>query len=377
MRTVRLLSIPLLLGVAQAAHADAKVCKAGALVFGNATYPYKAGDKPNPSGQTVRQDPPLPWEGVAFQGDKVFTSGPQEIWGGPVAGAIKRLAGTEENVAKFADGPCADAHFGAIWGLAVLRDGTLVVADHLANAILTVTDAEKPTCKVTVLVGPKKPLAEANLATAGDTDGPAASAAVGKPAWPVVDGSGNIYFIDGATDKVKMIASDAAHTVSTLGQLRHAREVEPYHGMTLMDDKLYAVTSTLANGLVQEIDPATKKVRVVKDGGGATFAPLDSTHSPALGSITNDGSALLVFGRGYIWRMTTDGRVNVVAGAGWDIDFPKGYNPAGVYPSNQLHLYYKFSSAASGASTYMAWHNNAIYWRGVYSSPYVVKITCP
>src|SRR5262249_36776146 len=143
-------------------------------------------------------------------------------------------------------------------------------------------------------VGSKKPLPNVREVPGGDTDGPAATAAIAQPSWPVTDGSGNIYFVDGGSHKVKMVAADAAHTVSTVGTLRSEREVEPIHGMTMLNDKLYTVTATLANGLVQEVDPATKKVRTVKDAGGASFAPLDSSRSPALSAITNDGDALLV-----------------------------------------------------------------------------------
>jgi hypothetical protein len=378
MRIARLLSIPVLVAAAQTAHADSKACKAGALVFGDPNYVHKNGEDPNPVGQTVRQNPPLAWDGFAFAGDKVYTvSGlGQEIWGGPVAGGIKRLAGETQSLSKFAEGPCGEARFGYIWGLAVLRDGTVIAADNRANAILTITDIDKPTCKVAVLVGPKKALGDASSAPVGDTDGPAASAVIGRPGFPVVDGSGNIYFIDGAANKVKMIAADAAHTVSTLGQLRSGQGVEPYHGLTMLEDKLYAATSTVSNGIVQEVDPATKKVRTVKDGGGSSYPPIDANHSPALSAIANDGNNLLLFGRGYVWRMTPQGNVSLVAGSGWDLDYPKGYNPTGVYPTNAIKLYYEFSMGAAASNAYLVWNKDSIYWRGKKSGPYVVKIDC-
>jgi hypothetical protein len=371
-----ILSIPFVLCAASVAHADAKTCKAGALVFGDPNYVYKPGVAPNPAGQTVQQDPPLAWESLTFKGDTLYTSSNQEIWGGPASGAIKRLAGAEQSVASFAEGPCASARFGTIWGIALQRDGTLIVADHDANAILAVTDIDGPSCKVSVLVGSKKPQSTARNAPGGDTDGPAATAAISKPSWPVTDGSGNIYFIDGGAEKVKMIAADAAHTVSTIGQLKHGRDVEAHKGMTMLDDKLYTVTSTLANGVVEEVDPATKKVRVVKDGGAKEYPPMEQSRSPALSAITNDGNALLVFGRGYLWRMTKDGQLALLAGSGWELEFPKGYNPTGVYPANKLKLYYSFGMGLSGSNTYMTWNKNALYWRGKYNGAYVVKIDC-
>src|SRR5262249_53665449 len=153
-----------------------------------------------------------------------------------------------EGSPTFRDGPCSNARFGFLWGLAIMRDGTMVAADNRANALLSISDIDKPTCKVTTLVGPKKPVPDANNAPSGDTDGPGASAAIGKPGFPTLDSSGNVYFVDGATNKVKMMAADAAHTVSTIAQLRTGSGVEPYHGMTLLEDKLYTVTSTVSNG---------------------------------------------------------------------------------------------------------------------------------
>jgi len=379
MRT--LLALPLLLTVPVAAHADAKVCKAGALIYGNPSY--KGTDKPDPKGQAVRQDPPLEWrEFTIGKGQTFMVSGQaQELWGGDLNGQIKRIAGDGQGAqAKFADGPCAGAAFATLWGLTTLRDGSVVVADHAAHAIRVVSDPLGAACKVTTVVGPTAPFSVADMKapTAGDADGPAASAKIGAPGWPVTDSSGNIYFVDTAAGKVKVVAADAARTVSTLGTLTASNKILAVTGMTMLDDKLYAIGNSSNNSMVWEIDPETKKVKLLKDASGKGFPPL-TANAPSLSTIASDGNALLFSGQGYIWRMSKDGKVlTAVAGRGYALDYPAGYNPAGVYPTKDLFLAFRSGDALTGGnSSYLVWNDNAIYWRGRYYGSYVLKIGCP
>src|SRR5258706_237255 len=121
---IRSVACAVALVAASTAHADSRTCKAGALIFGNPTY--KGRDKPNPQGQTIRQDPPLDWQGFVFTKKKVFliSGASEELWGGDLAGAIKLIAGARQpNGGRFADGPCAQARFAGLRGLAVLGDG--------------------------------------------------------------------------------------------------------------------------------------------------------------------------------------------------------------------------------------------------------------
>src|SRR5262249_23919863 len=154
-----------------------------------------------------------------------------------------------------------------------------------------------------------------------------------------------IYFVDTAAGKVKAIANDAARTVSTLGVLTASNKILAHSGMTMLDDKLYAIGNSSNNGVVWEIDPETKKVKTIKDASGSGYPPL-SNHAPSLSSVASDGSALLVTGQGYIWRMTKDGKnVTAVAGRGYALDYPAGYNPAGVYPTKDLFLSFRSGDA--------------------------------
>jgi hypothetical protein len=381
MRTLRLALPLILLAASPAALADSKACKAGALVFGDPTY--TGTDKPNYKGQTVRQDPPLEWRSFALGKGKIFgVSGRvQEVWGGDVAGAIKRIAGENQvGTAKFGDGACGDALFIGIWGIATLRDGTLVVADHGAHAIRLVSDPLGPTCKVTTLVGPtdKFQQGEFKAAKPGDVDGAAKDAKIGGPSWPITDGSGNIYFVDQESAKVKMIGTDAARTVTTLAALKPDTKALAFPGMTMLDDKLYVIANTFTNGLVIEVDPEAKKLRVIKDAPDKGFPPL-SANAPSLTSIASDGTSLLLSGQGYIWRLSKDGKaISTLAGTGFGIEFPKKYNPAGVYPVKDLFLRFRNDDSSSGGtSTAMVWNDNALYWRGRDSGGYVIKIGCP
>ncbi len=377
MRTLPLL-LPVLLAAPAVARADAEACKAGALAFGNPVY--RGSDRPNPKGQTVRQDPPLEWRGLAFNKGNVFTmSGQgQELWGGDVAGAIKLIAGERQaGASRFADGPCNEARFTDVRGIAALRDGTVVLADWKAHAIRLVRDP-LGACTVETIVGAHAPFAETDFKAPapGDVDGAAKDAKIGGPAWLTVDGSGTIFFVDTAAKKVKEVGTDEARTVTTLATLDP--KLATYTGLTLLDDKLYVIGNSSGSSAIVEVDPATKKSRTIREGGDKLFPPL-SAHAPALSSITNDGTALLVTGQGYIWRVTKDGKgLTLVGGIGFELDYPKGYNPAGVYPLKQLFLRFRNDEAATaGTSTAMVWNSNVLYWRGKNDSAYVLKIGCP
>src|SRR5262249_23121599 len=155
-------------------------------------------------------------------------------------------------------------------------------ADHGAHAVRVVTDPQGAACTVKTIVGPSAPfsMTDPKAPTAGDVDGPAASAKIGSPGWPVVNSSGTIYFVDTAAGKVKAIANDAARTVSTLGVLTASNKILAHSGMTMLDDKLYAIGNSSNNGVVWEIDPETKKVKTIKDASGSGYPPL-SNHAPS------------------------------------------------------------------------------------------------
>jgi hypothetical protein len=384
MRRLRARLLPLLVFVPLTAlplvaQADAKSCKAGALIFGNPTY--EGNDKPNPVGQTVKQDPPLEWRGLAFVKGKVYTvsGGSQEIWGGDAAGVVKRLAGSQvPRASKFTDGRCADARFLHIRGITALKNGTLVVADTNAHAIRTIKDPDGPGCTVTTIVGPQAPFDDSSAKPPGpgDVDGDGKNAKIGQPEWVISDDAGNVFFIDSVAVKLKRIAADDTHTVSTVGSLK-LDKILGYNGLAILDKKIYVVGNTTTNGVVWEADPATQKIKVLKNTDYKGFPGLQNT-SPSITSIASDGTGLLLSGQGYIWRMTKDGKtVTKLAGQGYALQYPPKYNPAGVYPVADLALRFRTDDASSfGTSTFMVWNENALYFRGRHTGAYVLKIGC-
>jgi sugar lactone lactonase YvrE len=56
--------------------------------------------------------------------------------------------------------------------------------------------------------------------TVGEEDGPGSTARFGAPTSVAVDAAGNIYVVDGALYTIRRIANDAAHTVTTLAGTR-------------------------------------------------------------------------------------------------------------------------------------------------------------
>lgn len=113
-------------------------------------------------------------------------------------GASSVLAGGAE---AFADGVGAAASFHTPSGLAIDREGNLLVADTGNNAIRKIT----PAGLVSTLAGG---------AQAGFADGPGAQALFNGPVGVAVDLKGNVYVADSYNDRIRMIAPDGM--VSTL-----------------------------------------------------------------------------------------------------------------------------------------------------------------
>src|SRR5258708_1567073 len=181
----------------------------------------------------------------------------------------------------------------------------------------------------------------------------------------VTDPAGNAFFFDAGNRKLKKIAPDAAHTVTTLATLP-ANGPDSLTGLTRLGSMIYAVgNDTASSSYVLGFDTTSGMMTTVKQGAGDAFAPLDSSMSPTLMSIATDGQGLMVSGRGYIWYVTLGGAVHVIAGTGTQLDFPQGYDPKAPHPAGELALRYTLSDVVGdGASDFMAYKDGAIYWRG-------------
>jgi len=368
-----------LLVVPVAGHAQGRTCKTGGLFAGSPTYKATGEEKYPPGGIGLLDDPPLQWRTLDFAGKNLFTNTGQEIWVADLtAGKVRRIAGQENlGAPRFGDGACAKARFANIHDLAVLKDGSLVVADNAGHALLHVTDPLDPAkCAVAYLAGTRKATDQVSYIKYGDKDGPAAEAMIGLPEWPVVDDGGNVYFVDGATGKIKQLAVD--DSVTTIAQLPRDK-VQTFRGMTLIGDKLYTIGNSVAAGFVHEVDTHKGKVRQVLAATWEQMPEVGQNSAVSLSSITNDGKDLFISSSGYIWRLSPKGGKPVhVAGAGSPTEYPKTYDPEGKYAAKQLILRYRVGDQGNlGTNTAMTFHDGSLYWRGRSDSTFVLKIDCP
>jgi hypothetical protein len=365
------------LAVPSVAAAQVKACKGASIVFGNPEY--QGQDRPAPTGASVKEDPPLAWRTLTFVGKTVYTNTGQEVWAADlVTGKLRRIAGEQQKgVPRFNEGPCASARLGNIMGMAALPDGSLVAADHGAQAVVKIASPENPElCSVSYLAGTGKPLEAVNNVPPGDKDGAGAGAQLGGPQWPVADASGNVYFIDSKAVKLKMIEA-GGDTVTTVAPLPRDEGISGYRGLTLLKGKLYAVTNNLTTGFIVEIDLKGGTPKKILSAKGKHLPEIGENYTAAFSAITNDGKDLFVTGSGFIWRVTTAGKTSFVAGAGSPLEYPKGYRIDGQHTAKTIVLRYRVGDqTALGTNTALTYHDGALYFRGRNYASYVVKIEC-
>src|SRR5450432_3043019 len=206
-----------------------------------------------PAGQKLLADPPIRNEAIAVIGSKVFVETEYEIWSTDTSVAspiISRFAGNELTGTSVKAGvACKDTQFLVVRDMAAEPNGKLVVVDFVGGAVIEITDPAGPNCKSDWVAGTH--VATANPGSAyplsqGDKDGPGVSALFGGVGGGgginkvAVDPAGNIYLYDNGTGKFKMIATDAARTVSTIGQ-DPTFAGDNIMGIAFLNGKLYAV----------------------------------------------------------------------------------------------------------------------------------------
>jgi sugar lactone lactonase YvrE len=122
-------------------------------------------------------------------------------------GTVTTLAGTGE--AGYKDGPGTVAEFAGIYGVAVVGEGSVIVADEENHCIRKI--AADGT--VTTLAG-------SGIYMEGDKDGPGTEARFCYPDGVAVDGSeGNVIVADHGNNSIRKIAADG--TVTTLAGTGH------------------------------------------------------------------------------------------------------------------------------------------------------------
>jgi hypothetical protein len=367
-------------------------CSTGTVFAGNPTYDGSPGDRIAPGAPMKGPDKPFKWQNLTFVGSTLYSRDSGELWSVDTAAAnpvMNRVAGKNPTGGNYAftAGPCASARFGWIKGIAPMSDGSLLIVDGLANAILKVKNPTTPaSCTVEYYAGTKTPAPEftpGKSPNAGDKDGPGGEAKFGNAGPIVVDDAGNAYVYDFGGRKIKKVANDAAHTVSTLGGKKIDK---PYaiRSLARIGSKLYGIGDDSSIASVIEIDSATGAVRTILEGKGDAFPPMPSYKGATLHGLTTDGTGLIISGMGYVWYLTTAGKLTHIAGDGTtSMDFPRsGYDPKASQPAMKLELPGARTSTSPdmevGSMEFITYYKGAIYSRHNHGTgAWVERIACP
>jgi hypothetical protein len=354
------------------AHAQPTFTKAE-LFAGNPNY-----DEPKDrakEGQGLLDNPPLAWRSLLFVGDKLVTTVGQEIWYADLAAqkpVLKRLAGKEDLKGQsLQPGPAAQARFANIFGIALLPDGSLVGADQTANTIFQIKDPFGPAATVELLAGttqPQESVSPGRPSNVGDVDGPGAKARFALPQWPAVVGN-DIYFIDEGNAKLKKVAGDAAHTVTTVTKLPEG----VYYAMITLNDKLYTLANnTISEGFILEIEPTTGTIREVVRGRSSTF---ESRGSINVSGLATDGKGLFTTQSGQLLYVTLDGKIKSLAGTGEYFDYRGAYDPLKPQKADEVQLITTRRTMTAGSNVFLAYKDNAIYMSAQNKTPYIERLS--
>jgi len=130
----------------------------------------------------------------------------------PAEGAVSTVAG-KPGQEGYRDGPAADALFSSPGGVAVARDGSVVVSDTGNHRIRRIRDGV-----VITLAGAATARDDLGRETGGYRDGPALEARFRYPVGLAVDERGGVYVADAGNHKVRYLSPEGA--VTTVRSLR-------------------------------------------------------------------------------------------------------------------------------------------------------------
>lgn len=316
-------------------------CTTGSLFAGNPLYDTPS-DRP-PDGTGIRSDPPFPYRTVVFSNGQMITHDGREIWRANLSdGKLHKLAGTESDSQALVTGPCAGSRFANIFSLALASDGSLFVSDHTANAILKITDPLGSGCTVRHYAGTPVDIAPGDLdpghpPNVGNVDGPGAMAKFGLPERMAVDGDDNVYVWDHGNDAIRKIASDTDRTVSTFAP--DISDGGVLLSEVVLGGKLYVYGLASSDVFLTSVDLTTGAKHDLFRGSAEIFGggPIDF-H--IVGGIVTDGVGLILFYKGQLFYVSTDGTVlPALAGVyGQALDFSTGYDPLAPHDAADVEV---------------------------------------
>jgi DNA-binding beta-propeller fold protein YncE len=262
--------------------------------------------------------------------------------------------------------------------MAATTDGKLVVTDDIGGAVVELTDPAGPECQSHYVAGTHETFLDSDIpfgafsANEGDVVGKGADAKFAAVDKVTVDLGGNIYVSDFGNHKLKKIGTDGDRTVTTVATLGASDQV---FALAWLGGKLYASGTDGSDDFLLRVDPAkaTDNVEELFRERGH-FPDVDSSTQAVLTSLVTDGEALIVGGKGYIWRMDKDGEVlATLAGAGAALEFPSDFDPKVPHPAGE----WPFVMPGSG-DTWLMHAGGRIYWAaGIGVARTVVRFNCP
>lgn len=373
-------SVVSMASVARAAEAEAEkkpvYCSKVTLLAGNPTH-GEPQERPK-DGTGLLEDPPLPYRQVVFSKGQLISHTGSEIWRADLKDQkLHKVAGTEGGMA-LVSGPCAKARFGNIAHLAVASDGALYVSDQTANAILKVVDPLGAGCTVVRWAGAPKDvesLSPSSRPNAGNVDGPGDKAKLATPQRLALDGKDNLYFWDEDNNSIRKVSNDAAHTVSTFVS-KLTENSGALLSQTFLGGKLYVYGTDGSEVFLSAFDTEGKKTSVFK--GRADLFGYDSSSSKTLGGMTNDGSSLILFFNGQLFRVTPAGVISPIAGVeGNKTDPSSGYDFKAPHPGQKAELLFKNQNSTAGMSVFLGTDAaSKVYVSGRFANSYVLKLDC-
>ena len=374
-------------------------CTTGKLLAGDPLWTDSLeGEKP--AGQGLLDDPPVRNEAIAVIGTTMFVETEFDLWSFDMSKAepqIARIAGTEPSTYIQAGVPCKDTRFLVVRDMTATADGKLVLIDYVGGAIIEITDPAGPKCASHWVAGTHEKTDDPGQhypLSHGDHDGPGAEALFGgtEPNGSgihkvAVDPVGNIYTWDEGTGKVKLVGTDPARTVSTIGVIGTDNNVM---SLAFLQGKLYATGVDGANDFLLEIDPEaynpkkpTANVKEIFRNRGEQFPEVAGTgHQAIPADLESDGEALIVSGQSqFVWRMSTNGTVlATLAGSLGErgpgrIEYEDDFNPTIPHPAAQWQLGYTLSNVDGGA--WLALSGSTLFWSGGFATgKHILQFTC-
>jgi sugar lactone lactonase YvrE len=249
-------------------------------------------------------------------------------------GRVITIAGSHEG---FRDGDALRAQFNTPSGVAVDKEGNIIIADTSNNRIRKLS-ADGLT--VSTIAG---------SGVTGFKDGPALEAQFDGPIGVALDRKGNIYVADTYNDSVRKIATDGS--VRTLagagfpgfddGDTASASFDTPC-GIAV-DKRGYVFVADAGNHAIRQIAPEGNVSTIARRTNGETEENLPRLNHPVDVVVTHDGFLFISDeGGGGIVRITPEGVGSVYAGHAGFADGPSEgrlNGPSGIALDREGNLY--------------------------------------